>query len=90
MTSNNTSNNEITSTETTKHITESEQSHLCDQHITYQESRVTLQFDVSENWEQTLHGTCDVCGRTLEIEVMFDVEMMRVIDSDSNTVLHEY
>lgn len=90
MTSEHSTPSENSSTDTNLNTNDSETTHFCDEHITYDETAVTLHFAVDDDWEETLHGTCDVCGRTLEINVVFDVEMMSVVDSDSNTVLHEY
>lgn len=90
MTSEHSTPNENSGTGTDSNTSDSETTHFCDEHITYEENAVTLQFTVDDDWEKTLHGTCDVCGRTLKINVVFDVEMTSVVDSESNTVLHKY
>lgn len=63
--------------------------HYCDGDIEYETETLTVSLD-SDDWTQTLTGTCSVCGRDLQVVVDVDVTMRRTVDADTGDVLHDY
>ena len=65
-------------------------SHRCDAYINYDAEEITIGIKQANELTQVLTGECGVCGREIQIHVSIDVEMMKVIEENSNSVLYEY
>lgn len=66
-----------------------EETHYCDGDLEYETRSVTLPLSSDDN-TLSLGAECTVCGRDVTVDVAIDVTMLRVLDSDTGTVLHEY
>ena len=65
-------------------------SHRCDAYINYDAEEITIGIKQTNELTQVLAGECDICGREIRIHIGIDIEMMKVVDENSESILYEY